>query len=131
MFNNHSLNLVNILGTVLEKTQVDKIGNFAWSAVDFQTYKRFGAPSELASIAIDSFVNSIKGIEFSLVILEYEKNKINVSFRSSSEINVGELAHQLGGGGHHKAAAARLEGNYQETVDKIVSTARTFNKRSI
>jgi phosphoesterase RecJ-like protein len=37
-----------------------------------------------------------------------------VGFRSKGQINVGELAHQLGGGGHHNAAGANLEGDLDQ-----------------
>lgn len=129
LYNNFSQNAVNLLGLIFQNTRVDSIGNFAWSAVDYQSYKKFGKPTEIKSIALDSFVNSIKGTRFSLVIVEMEQNLLGVSFRSNNDIDVGILAKNLGGGGHPRASATRIEGEFNTVIKRILETAREFAKK--
>jgi phosphoesterase RecJ-like protein len=128
MFNSYDQNMVNLLGVIFQNTTVDKIGRFAWSAIDYTTYQKLAKPPEARSIALDSFVNSIKDIRFSFVVLEYDMNRTAVSFRSDGDVDVSQLAQKLGGGGHKMASAARIEGKFEEVVKKVLQTAREFGQ---
>jgi len=67
--------------------------------------------------------------KISIVIYEYEKNKINASFRVGNpavDIDVTKIVTPLGGGGHKAAAGAKFENDSIENVEKKL--IETINK---
>ncbi|MFA7566722.1 MAG: bifunctional oligoribonuclease/PAP phosphatase NrnA [Alkalispirochaeta sp.] len=61
------------------------------------------------SDALYSLLLSVEGVEVIAVVKERAEG-CTVSFRSSNEIDVGNLATEFGGGGHQKASGAYYEG---------------------
>jgi phosphoesterase RecJ-like protein len=64
----------------------------------------------------------IGGVRVSLLCVEMPKGRVKVSLRSDSSVAVNELAGKLGGGGHHSAAGATVEGELEEVTARMVST---------
>jgi phosphoesterase RecJ-like protein len=124
VYNNYSLSVLKLLGLFLQKMSVDKKGDFVWAAVSHQEYESFGKPKGIRELAADQFFQSVGGVEFGMVMLEEEKGKLGVSFRSKGLIDVSKLAEKLSGGGHRKAAGATLYGNFEEMVSRVIKTAR-------
>ncbi len=65
----------------------------------------------------DGFVNyprSIRGVEVALFFREIGPDTYKVGFRSKGRVDVGALARELGGGGHHNAAGAVVKGLLEE-----------------
>ena len=60
----------------------------------------------------------ITGVEIGACVMETQKNKFKVSFRSKSA-NVNVVAGTFGGGGHVLASGCQLQGEYEEVVDKL------------
>jgi phosphoesterase RecJ-like protein len=72
----------------------------------------------------DGFVNyprSIRGVEVAIFFREIGPDTYKVGFRSKGTVDVGALARELGGGGHHNAAGAVVQGPLEE-VRKAVFT---------
>jgi phosphoesterase RecJ-like protein len=44
-----------------------------------------------------------------------------VGFRSKGKVNVGELAREFGGGGHHNAAGAVVDGAFEEVRTTVLT----------
>ena len=53
------------------------------------------------------------------VLLREEPTRTKVSFRSKYDVNVNELAKQIGGGGHLKASGATVEKPLAETLEMV------------
>ena len=58
----------------------------------------------------------VRGVEVAALFKEFKRNVIRVSLRSRGKVDVGSLAAELGGGGHHNAAGC--------TIDMPLSLAR-------
>jgi bifunctional oligoribonuclease and PAP phosphatase NrnA len=72
----------------------------------------------------DGFVDyavSLQGIEVALFLREHEPGQIRVSLRAKNDFDVRALAEIFGGGGHRKAAGARLSGTIQEARARLVT----------
>jgi phosphoesterase RecJ-like protein len=72
----------------------------------------------------DGFVDyavSVQGIEVALFLREHEPGQIRVSLRAKHDFDVRAVAEQFGGGGHRKAAGARLSGTIEEVKARLVS----------
>lgn len=52
---------------------------------------------------------------------EVEPGKFRVSLRSKGDINVAKVAEQFGGGGHRNASGLRIEGDWNEIEEVLVS----------
>jgi len=125
----YSLPFLRFLGEFLRRLKIEKKGGkkFVWAAMNFEDYQRFGLPSTGQSFVADLFLVAIKEVDFGFLILEKEKNKLSISFRSKPEINVAVIAQKLGGGGHKNAAGATVEGKFEKEVERILKTVNSSN----
>ena len=71
---------------------------------------------------IDNVINVYRDtdrIVLSVFIKQKSENEYKISFRSKGDINVGQIAKSLGGGGHKNAAATRIISDYESVLAKI------------
>ena len=66
------------------------------------------------------FDKLIEDAEWIVLLRELEENKVRISLRSTSELDVRELIRPLNGGGHAKAAGAILPGTLKEVKQKVL-----------
>jgi bifunctional oligoribonuclease and PAP phosphatase NrnA len=72
----------------------------------------------------DGFVDyavSLQGVEVALFLREHEPGQIRVSLRAKHDFDVRAVAEHFGGGGHRKAAGARLSGTIQEVKARLIT----------
>lgn len=72
----------------------------------------------------DGFVDyavSMQGVEAALFLREHEPECIRVSLRAKNDFDVRAVAEVFGGGGHRKAAGARISGPLQEVKARLVA----------
>jgi phosphoesterase RecJ-like protein len=72
----------------------------------------------------DGFVDyavSIQGVEAALFLREHEPERVRVSLRAKNDFDVRAVAEVFGGGGHRKAAGARISGPFQEVKARLVA----------
>jgi bifunctional oligoribonuclease and PAP phosphatase NrnA len=109
LYESYAPERMRLLGIVLPSLNVSSCGRFATMFMTMQDLKTADALDEHA----DGFVNyprAVRGVEVALFFNEVEKGQFKISLRSRGKIDVGNLARQLGGGGHHNAAGARISG---------------------
>jgi len=73
---------------------------------------------------VDGFVDyavSLQGVEVALFLREHEPGQIRVSLRAKHAFDVRQVAEAFGGGGHRKAAGARLSGTLDEAKTRLLS----------
>jgi phosphoesterase RecJ-like protein len=100
---------LRLLGLALPTLDVSSCGSFAAITVTEEMIQATGARPEHT----DRFVNyprSIRGVEVAIFFRQIGPDRFKVGFRSKGTIDVGALARELGGGGHHNAAGAVVEG---------------------
>src|SRR5918995_1809735 len=85
----------------------------------------------------DGFVDyavSLQGVEVALFLREHEPGQIRVSLRAKHDVDVRAVAELFGGGGHRKAAGARMTGALAEAkarlVNEIQRRLESSNERS-
>ncbi len=109
---------MRLLSLVLPSLQISSSGHYASISMTLDTLKQSGASEEHS----DGFVNyprSIRGVEVALFIHQISENTYKVSFRSRGAIDVGALSRKLGGGGHHNAAGAKINGTLDEVKSSV------------
>jgi bifunctional oligoribonuclease and PAP phosphatase NrnA len=85
----------------------------------------------------DGFVDyavSVQGVEVALFLREHEPGQIRVSLRAKNDFDVRAVAEVFGGGGHRKAAGARIDGTLSaakaQLVQEIQGRLEASNERS-
>lgn len=119
LYESYPLSRMRLLGLVLSTLDISTCGRYASVSLIQKFIDAAGATSEQS----DGFVNyarAVKGVEIALFIKEQPESVYQVSFRSRGSIDVGSLARELGGGGHHNAAGARISaGSIEEARMEI------------
>ncbi len=124
-YNNQEVGFVKFLGHFLAKMEFDNEYSFVWAAVSYEEYQKYGRLKAVRETVASLFFQSIKGAKFGVVMLEMEKNRLHVSWRSKKDVDVSALAKRLGGGGHQRTAGSTVEGNFKEAVEKVLAVARS------
>ena len=75
---------------------------------------------------LTNIISSIDSFDIAILFVEQGKDKTKVSWRSVPGLDVADLAHQLGGGGHPAAAGAELNGSLAEVQEKILQATQNY-----
>jgi len=97
-------------------------GRLIWGVVDRQALRRW----RQTPAAVEGFVEhalTVRGTELSILFLEDPAGVVRVSFRSRGRVRVDGLARSLGGGGHERAAGARVPGPLPAAVRRVLADA--------
>ncbi len=108
LYESRPLAELRLLGEALQTLDITDDGRFASLSVTREAMEKTGAENYM----LDGFVNfarSIDGVEVGILLQEMD-GLTRISFRSKGRVNVAEIAARFGGGGHHNAAGARIEG---------------------
>lgn len=100
---------LRLLARALETLTLSACGRYGSVSVTTEMLAATGARAEHT----DGFVNfprSISGVEVGLLFRQIGPEQFKVGFRSKGRIDVGEISREFGGGGHHNAGGAQLEG---------------------
>jgi len=118
LYESHAPERMHLLGLVLPTLHISSCGRYASISMTSEILKQSGASAEHA----DGFVNyprSIRGVEVALFFHQVSDNLYKISFRSRGSVDVGALSRKLGGGGHHNAAGAKLNGTLNEVRTSV------------
>jgi phosphoesterase RecJ-like protein len=111
--------LAEVLGTLVVEPDI----GLAWVTVPPGAIEKLGATAD----DLDGIVEhprSIAGVRMALLFRQLAGGRVKVSFRSMGSVDVAELAHQFGGGGHAKASGASVEGPLAEAQTQVLEAAR-------
>jgi phosphoesterase RecJ-like protein len=109
---------MQLLGDVLSTLELDCQGQLASLVVTKETIEARNASIDMT----EGFVNQgrmIEGVEVSVLIRENGPSRYRLSFRSRGRVDVGDIAHRLGGGGHRNAAGASANGDVVSLKQRV------------
>ena len=124
------LGRVRLLAEALQTLQVDEKHGIAWLQVAPDAVERHGLRSE----ELDGIVEhprSINGMRMALLFRDLGHGKVKVSFRSTGDTDVHQLAQQFGGGGHAKASGALITGTLEDVQAAVLKAARESVGRNL
>lgn len=112
---------MQMLGTVLSKTQATPDNKIAWLRLTEEGLEKFNVDAE----DTHGFINHLlilNNIKVACMFRQVGK-KVKVSLRSTGVVDVGIMANALGGGGHNHSAATIIEGPIdiviKDTIKKL------------
>ncbi len=120
LYENRPEKRIRLLAEALQTLTVSKCGRYGSISVTDSMFARTEAEEEHT----DGFINyprSIQGVEVALFFRQTGARQFKIGFRSKGRVDVGQLARDFGGGGHHNAAGATMEGSLEEVRQKVFS----------
>ena len=116
---------VRLMTEVLQTLVVEPDVGLAWVTVPPDALQRHAATADDLD-GIVEYPRSIAGVRLALLFRQIANGRIKVSFRSMGDVDVAELAHQFGGGGHKRAAGASLDGSIADVHQQVLAAARQY-----
>jgi phosphoesterase RecJ-like protein len=113
LYESQGVERLRLLARALATLTVSPCGRYASVSVTTDMYAETGTGPEHT----DGFVNyprSIRGVEVALFFRQIGPAAYKIGMRSKGQVDVGALSRHLGGGGHHNAAGAMVEGTFEE-----------------
>ncbi len=125
IFGNYSFKSVKLKGFALGTLEKTEKGQIAWLYVDKEMKNKTNC--DLDSLTdIVNYARDIKGVEVGLAFEEIQKNRTKVSLRSNEYVFVNEIAGELGGGGHPRAAGCKIDKPLKETINLVVNMVKKY-----
>ncbi len=115
-FSNKKISTLKLWGKAFEKAKINPKNGMIASIITLEDLKNCQATSDdIAQVA--EILNTVPGTKFSLILSEREDGIVKGSLRSEDYkgIDVSEIAHQFGGGGHRLASGFEVKGKIVET----------------
>lgn len=117
------LRRVELLREALARLEVDPDAGLAWIVIPSDVAAQIGAESDDFDGLVEH-ARAIQGTQIAMLFRETPDGETRISFRSNGQADVNRLARTFGGGGHVKAAGARVERRAAEVVPEVVAAAR-------
>lgn len=118
VFANKKISTLKLWGKAFEKARINQKSGMIVTILTQEDIKECEASTEdIAQVA--SILNTVPGTKFSLVLSQRDENTVKGSLRSEEYkgVDVSEIAHKFGGGGHKLASGFELRGKIIETED--------------
>jgi phosphoesterase RecJ-like protein len=115
-FANKKLSTLKLWGRAFEKAKINPINGLITTVLTEADIEECSASTEdIGQVA--SILNTVPGTKFSLVLSERDKGVIKGSLRSEEYkgVDVSQIAHLFGGGGHKLASGFEIKGKIVET----------------
>lgn len=112
---NKSIGTLQLWGRALSRLNMNKATGVVSTVITLDDLRECGVDSE-ATTGISNFLNSLSEGRVALVLQEESGSTIKGSLRTTSDINVADLAAKFGGGGHPKAAGFKIKGQLHRTT---------------
>jgi phosphoesterase RecJ-like protein len=119
-----SLNSRILMGNILSRTEEFFDGKLLISYETLEEFEKFGFEGR-DSDNINKMLQSIEGVEATIIIRQECADNCTVSLRSIDKVDVSLIAAAFGGGGHKNASGLTMQGNISY-IKKIM--LETFSK---
>ncbi|MFH1418302.1 MAG: bifunctional oligoribonuclease/PAP phosphatase NrnA [Planctomycetota bacterium] len=111
---------LRLIGEVLSSFELHADGRLAVIRITQAMLKRCGATREMTEEVINE-PQRMGDVTACLLLVEPEgSDPVRISFRSKRLVNVAAIASQFGGGGHKRAAGARVPGTIDSVAAQVI-----------
>jgi phosphoesterase RecJ-like protein len=116
----------NYWGFGLQK--IERQNGLLWTTLTLEERQKARYPGS-DDADLTNILSSIEDIDISVLFVEQNADRVKVSWRARPGLNVAEIAAGLGGGGHHAAAGAELQGGLNEVKSRVLQITRDYLDR--
>lgn len=114
---------LKLLTRALNGLQMSGDGKISWVTVDDEDLSATGAIHEDME-GLVNYPRNIQGVEVGLLFKVIDETAVKVSMRSAGKVDVARVAQHFGGGGHVRAAGARLEGKLDDVIRRVIEQVK-------
>ncbi|MGN7760347.1 DHH family phosphoesterase [Paenibacillus sp. 22594] len=114
---------VKVLNRALSTLQLSPEGEIAWVSVTPQDMLDCEAANEDLE-GIVNYPRNIRGVEVGILFKVIHERAVKVSLRSAGKVDVAALAQSFGGGGHTRAAGARIDATLEDAIPMVLQEVR-------
>ncbi|MBD1373475.1 DHH family phosphoesterase [Hazenella sp. IB182357] len=115
-----SIEQLQLLQIALRTLTTSTDGLVAWMTLNLADYEHLSTKTD-AYDGIVNYARNIMGVDVGILYREVEGESVKVSLRSRAIVDVGQVAQDLGGGGHARAAGVTLSGSLAEVTKLVLS----------
>jgi len=127
VYDNRTPSSRRLLGQALAKLEIDPSGKIGWASLEEEDFCRAGAGARETEGIIDQ-IRGVRGLRVAL-LFSRDGRQVHVSLRSKpalseaegSEVDVGQIALEFGGGGHREAAGCNLPGPMEKAIERMLA----------
>ncbi|MCP4631990.1 MAG: bifunctional oligoribonuclease/PAP phosphatase NrnA [candidate division Zixibacteria bacterium] len=121
---------LRITGKMLETAMFFEDGKICMMEVSQDNIKKYNATlNDFNGLA--EFTLHAEGTVVGALLEEHENNNVKVSLRSKSDINVSEVAHAFGGGGHFNASGCIIKSSLKTSRDRLLDNLKGLVNASV
>lgn len=114
---------VKVLNRALNTLEMSPEGDIAWVHITPQDMLECAAENEDLE-GIVNYPRNIRGVEVGILFKVIHENAVKVSMRSAGKVDVAKLAQTFGGGGHTRAAGAKIEAPLETVIPLVIEEVR-------
>ncbi len=122
-FNTRELSDLQLQGAIVANMHVEN--GLIWSDNTRQMRREAGA-HESGGSGTGTLLLSAKSARISVIFIERDKHKVEVSFRTRPGYDISSIAFSLGGGGHPQAAGCTLNVSLDEAHQMVLPAVRAL-----
>jgi len=111
---------LRLVARLLENLEMHADGKMAVMTLREADFQHAGADRSMTEDLVNE-ATRLAGTEATLLFTEESGALIRVNFRSKQRLDVSEIARRYGGGGHARAAGARLNGQWDKIVPNVIA----------
>jgi len=111
---------LRLVARLLERLELHADGRLAVMYLRPEDFAATGADDTMTEDLVNEAAR-LAGTEATLLITQEAGNVVRVNFRSKRNLDVSALARRFGGGGHARAAGARLMGAWDHVVPRVIA----------
>lgn len=119
LFGGQTPEKISFIAKALGKIDYFVDNKIAFVLIHVKEIEDFGLTPEDTRDVVDKILD-IDCVEVAVLVREDSKNRYKISFRSKSLLDVLEVSEMFGGGGHHHASGAMIEGEFLKIRDQII-----------
>jgi len=117
VFNHHSMATLRLWGPAFTRAQLR--GEVLWTEITQELLHESGTAMADAT-GLVNFMSSLHKPRVAIVFREMGPRTVDVSMRSTPDVDVSQVAFALGGGGHRQAAGCQIEGTVPEVRERVL-----------
>ncbi len=124
VYENQSVQRLNLMALVLKTLKTDKTGRVAWVCINREMFHSTGTSKEDTEGMVD-IPMSVKGVQVAILFREEERSRGDffwkASIRSRGDLDVCNVANRFGGGGHKNAAGFTFDRDFDKAIEETLN----------
>jgi phosphoesterase RecJ-like protein len=110
-------------GYALQK--MERQDGLVWTTLTLEDRKNANYPGN-DDADLTNILSSIDPLDVAILFVEQKKDVVKVSWRARPGLDISEIAHSLGGGGHPAAAGVECAGTLLEVQEKVIKITKNY-----